>query len=295
MTNEIVTRTAVYTNKSITLNKEKSLRPIRTPYPVRKAKRRMNQLHRRLKSNSCDANLRNQLREAQKEYRRTVRRARLQEAFGRDAKICAILEDNPSAAHNLVRSQKDIRSAQIEKLIVGDQSYTREFVADGFYSAMSNLKSCDMEQLREIPEIDQQMSNYEHIIKLCSEKKKIPSISMAKSVYLLQRIKKNVADFYSITSLHYINAGQEGLMHFNTLLNGIIENVNNAKIHEIDIAHGKILYKGGNKDRSSERSYRTISTCPFISKCLDLYIRNLYMDHWNYKTAKTQYSISGLG
>ena len=87
-----------------------------------------------------------------------------------------------------------------------------------------------------------------------------------------------MSDHYSITSQHYVNAGQEGLLHFNSLLNGVIADLNNASLEELNTAHGIILYKGHRKDKRSDRSYRTISTCPFLAKSLDLYLRDLYFD-----------------
>ena len=40
-------------------------------------------------------------------------------------------------------------------------------------------------------------------------------------------------------------------------------------------------------------SYRTISSCPFLAKSLDLYIRDLHLDKWNECQASTQYQGSG--
>ena len=134
----------------------------------------------------------------------------------------------------------------------------------------------DIEQLRNNQNLADNLSNHEHILKLCQDKEKIPSIALEKSARLLSRIKKNVKDFYSITATHYINAGGEGLTHFHSLLNAIIDNVNNASIEELNIAHGLILYKGNSKEKTSHRAYRTIITCPFLAKCLDLYLRDLY-------------------
>ena len=50
-----------------------------------------------------------------------------------------------------------------------------------------------------------------------------------------------------------------------------------------------ILYKGHEKDRYSDRSYRTISTCPLISKAIDSYIASLYSSTWNSFTSETQF------
>ena len=110
---------------------------------------------------------------------------------------------------------------------------------------------------------------------------------------LLFKIKKNVMDHYSITAQHFINAGEEGLQHYQMLLNAIIADLNNASLKEINTAHGLIFYKGHQKDMTSDRSYRTISTCPFLAKSVDLYIRELYLDLWQELQAETQYQGTG--
>ena len=54
-----------------------------------------------------------------------------------------------------------------------------------------------------------------------------------------------------------------------------------------------IIYKGHNKDKSSDRSYRTISTCPLLAKALDSYVRQLNISKWNLAKAPTQYQGEG--
>ena len=54
-----------------------------------------------------------------------------------------------------------------------------------------------------------------------------------------------------------------------------------------------ILYKGHSKDKESDRSYRTISTCPLLAKCLDLYIGQRYYDSWRQAQAPTQFQGEG--
>ena len=130
-------------------------------------------------------------------------------------------------------------------------------------------------------------------MKICRDQPPIPPISLADSTKVLKRLKKNVLDFYSITALHYLNAGQEGLTHFNCLINAIISDTNNANIEELNVAHGNIYYKGHSKDKTSDRSYRTISSCPFLAKAIDCYLRHLYHDNWDQCQASTQYQGSG--
>ena len=141
---------------------------------------------------------------------------------------------------------------------------------------MTSLKSCDTGQLLQNPVISEQFSNYEHILKLCKNKRPVPPVTRQTAKQILSRIKKNVRDFYSVTASHYINAGEEGLRHFEDLLNLVIADVNNATAEELNIAHGLILYKGHRKEKTSDRSYRTISSCPFLAKALDLYLHDMY-------------------
>ena len=164
-------------------------------------------------------------------------------------------------------------------------------MADGFYDAMTALKSCNIHELDR--NISEQFSNYENIMKLWEDKVALPTITIESAAKLLGRLKKNVKDFYSITALHYLNAGNAGLEHFHALFNAVVTDVNNASIEELNVAHGIILWKGHKKDKTCERSYRTISTCPFLSKAVDLYLRDLYQDRWDSCQASTQYQGSG--
>ena len=54
-----------------------------------------------------------------------------------------------------------------------------------------------------------------------------------------------------------------------------------------------IHYKGHGKDKESDRSYRTISTCPTLAKALDLYVGQLYAEPWSAAQADTQFQGSG--
>ena len=60
-------------------------------------------------------------------------------------------------------------------------------------------------------------------------------------------------------------------------------------IDELNLVWACVLYKGHRKDRSLDRSYRTISTCPFLSKAIDSYISILYSSKWNKFTSETQF------
>ena len=67
-----------------------------------------------------------------------------------------------------------------------------------------------------------------------------------------------------------------------------------AGIKELNSIYACFLYKGHNKDRENSRSYRTISTCPLISKALDSYVRELSLRGWNEVQADTQYQGTGM-
>ena len=183
--------------------------------------------------------------------------------------------------------------SKIEQLAVGEKLYTGSQVGDGFFDSMTSLKSCDVQSLTKDPMLVDHFSNYEHIMKICENKQTIPKISELDAAQILKRMKAHVMDIFGITALHYKNAGREGLLHFVFLLNCIISDVNNGKVEELNLVLGLILYKGHRKDKNSDRSYRTISTCQFIAKGLDIYLLDLYQDKWDACTAPTQYQTTG--
>ena len=299
MTNFALTQAASSTNEAVDLGKKQVVKSARTPSSIAKARNALTKANKKLKAllhSSCLVSIssaRAVLKSAQKKYRQEVRNFRIKAGVARDERLHTILTENPSSLHGYIKSCKNSKASCIQKLTVGQKVYEGESVADGFFDSMSALKSCDTEQLKCDPSLADQMSNYEHILKICEDKHKIPPITRKICASLLSKLKKNVKDFYSITALHYVNAGEEGLTHFHCLLNAIIDNVNNASIKELNTAHGLILYKGHRKEKTSDRSYRTISTCPLLAKSLDLYLRDLYHELWDGCQAETQYQGTG--
>ena len=134
---------------------------------------------------------------------------------------------------------------------------------------------------------------YQSILEICQTGDTIPPISEKVSFDLLQRLKPSVNDFFSVTPNHYNFAGPAGWKHFHLLLNTLASCVNNTSISEINTAYACILFKGHNKDRTSDRSYRTISTCPVVAKALDLFIRDIFIDSWNDNQPETQFQGRG--
>ena len=53
-------------------------------------------------------------------------------------------------------------------------------------------------------------------------------------------------------------------------------------------------FKGHGKGKTSDRSYRTISSCPFIAKAADKYIGWLEGNYWAAAQAKTKFQGKGL-
>ena len=109
----------------------------------------------------------------------------------------------------------------------------------------------------------------------------IPTISECDSFKLLQKLKPSVSDVDGLSVNHYKYAGPAGWQHFNLLLNSLICDVNNTDIEEINTAYAVILFKGHRKDRSSDKSYRLISSYPVVAKALDLHIRDAEIESWN--------------
>ena len=101
-----------------------------------------------------------------------------------------------------------------------------------------------------------------------------------------------VTDLFSISPLHYINAGETGLSHFTFLLNLLIKDSNNFALPELNKAWAIILHKKS-KPIDNSRSYRCISTCPLVGKALDLWVMDNNRQGWYQVRAPTQFMHSG--
>ena len=299
VTSDILTKCATMTNKFriVGTNSDTATRSRNSPKAVRLARNKLSKAHKifKMKENFKNKFNVSKARESfictRKKYRQTVRQHRVKDSIQRYCKLDDMFV-KPSAAYAYIRSCKRTKQRKIEYLTVGDKTYTGAAVSDGFYESMTSLKQCDIENLRADPNLTNQFANYDNIIELCRNQTPIPAISLAKSTKILPKLKKNVSDYYSITALHYLHAGREGLVHF-CLLNALVSDVNNSKVEELNMAHGNILYKGHKKERTSDRSYRTISSCPFLAKSIKYYLRELYHDCWDNCQAPTQYQGSG--
>ena len=137
----------------------------------------------------------------------------------------------------------------------------------------------DLDRLESSPFHTSLMEDYESIKYLCSHKFDLPAVSLETSSDILLKMKPTVNDFFSITPKHFINAGSAGFVHFNLLMNAFIIDVNNSTIEELNTIFAILLYKGHDKERTLDSSYRTISTCPVVAKGLDSYVRELFVEY----------------
>ena len=291
-TNNILVSSATATNSSSSTIRAPNTKKLRPPISIRKAKKKLNRMHEKMAVMNSPIS-RQAFKSAQKAYRAVVRKARLDRNLCRDAKMDEILSSSPKAVYSYIRNIRGIQSSQIECLDVNGDAYTGNMVGDGFFHSMSSLKQCDEDTIGNDPNLKPYFENYEHILRICEKKADIQEISYEKALSLLKRLKANVMDIYGITPLHYLNAGVEGIQHFQFLLNIFIRNVNNSTVSELNTALGMILYKGHQRDKNSDRSYRNISTCPLVAKGLDLHLRDQFQCGWNEVTADTQYQRNG--
>ena len=156
-----------------------------------------------------------------------------------------------------------------------------------------------MSLLKTLPDItattfERFSEDYRHIVELSKSAPKVPKISEAKAEALLKKIRPSVSDFFSITAGHYLNGGSTGIKHFQFLVNTILANIEVSAIQELNKVHAVILHKGHRKDKNLASSYRTISSCPFIAKAVDIYLGELSREDWSSCQADTQFQGHGM-
>ena len=299
LSNTILSQAAMDTNKHIKLGHPKHVKKPCIPRPVRKAQFVLKMNLKILKSFKHSENhealeaVQNNVKEARRQYKYLTRRFHYEEDLRRDSATFKILSSTPSGIFKSIKSTKSSTNCQIPFLSVGSKIYPDVRVSDGFYDSLTRLKTQDKEALFSSQHYQKFAEEYKFILKICQDKKVLPQISISDSNKILLKMRPHVNDLFSITANHYINAGPEGLLHFNYLLNIIIHDVNLASADELNAAYALLLHKGHRKPKTSERSYRTISTCPFLSKALDMYLNKLYISRWNSLQAPTQFQGTG--
>ena len=296
-TYSVMQNTAASTNKVIHLGKVRSQKVTKSPV-ISRLQRDVLRAQRNFESISVAPNVTQAKVSAAKaaltfsrgELARATRAQIRQLNFERDSKLAT---SNFSTLFKSIKSSKSSSGSKISSIRVGDQTYQGDSVPDGFFHSMHNLKHPDMGPITCSPHFQVTDSDFKNIVKICESGAKIPPISAEMSADILYTVRADVNDFYSITANHFINAGQPGVDHHHFILSSIIDNVNLSAIDELNTAWACILYKGHQKDKESDRSYRTISTCPFMAKCADMYIGRLYSGRWNKVQAKTQFQGEG--
>ena len=105
--------------------------------------------------------------------------------------------------------------------------------------------------------------DYENILKLCEESRPIKPVTEKEALDLLQRMKNDVTDLYSIAPRHYLYAGSAGCHHFFLLLLSFLDDVKKTTMNEI------------NASQDMARTKRRLDlTGPYqhVLQALDLYI-----------------------
>ena len=145
-------------------------------------------------------------------------------------------------------------------LKVREKLYTGEQVPDGFYESVLKLKT-KTEDVDNSQYFHDFKLDYLHILEMCRSEARMAPITDIEALKILERMKPDVLDFFSVTPYHYLYAGPAGWQHFTLLLNALIYDLSNIDLSEVNRAHACILFKGHGRDKTSSRSYRTISSC----------------------------------
>ena len=289
-TNSFLNLCAKSTNKYIDLGKECRQKSCSKPHAISRSEKRVLHLYKALKNNDSSDHRNGifDIKEEKRKHRRLLRLHQVKKGWSRDKYLDRLLSKNPTSAYHSIKKAKYSRAQKVSRLIVGNMTYLGDSVPDGIFESVRFRKTESTPPNKDpsAPKFDEE---YKHIIDICKSGRKIPEISREKSSKILHSIRKNVNDFYSVTASHYLHAGVAGEDHFHFLLNTVISNVNLGGIAELNTIFACVLLKSQGKDRTSERSYRTISTCPLVAKALDFYIRELCLVDWNYHQSDTQY------
>jgi hypothetical protein len=207
----------------------------------------------------------------------------------RDTLLHSVLSSDPSKLYKVVSSSQPT----LHNLQVGDRTYIGQAVPDGFFDALSALKVPDPNSLNSNPSFLTAKENFTHILEICKAGPPIPTISPPEAKKLLERLRPDVIDYFSISAHNYLAAGINGIIHFAHLLNLLIADLNTAAIPEVNSAWAIMLHKGHGKPRSSSRSWRCISTCPLLAKALDLKVADLHRENRSSASPPTQFMARG--
>ena len=297
-TNQLMTSCAKFTNRTRNLHSYRHRKSRPFPKQIRNSSKKLLKMYHELKELKASSSHKDSpgVRELQSLYgshrtqhRKLIRSFKAADSIARDASLMT----NPSATFSRIRSSNKASAGKLSKLIVGDKAFIGDRVPDGFYAAMKDLKMRDYDKLKTSPHFHDFSCDYMNILKLSKSSKGIKPITESESLQILQSMKSDVLDFFSVSPNHYLHAGPAGCRHFHSLMKALLSDVGTTAIHEVNAAYACILFKGHGKDRTSSRSYRTISTCPVVAKGLDLYIRKIHGHSWKNAQPSTQFQGEG--
>ena len=300
-TEMILSQTALLLNKSVSLSTIKSTKSASIPQHIQRSNRRLAETAKKLRvqSNSPEytseivAKTKLKYKHMKAEHQKLVRLRIWEESKTRDSKIFSICSSHPDKLFLAVKSLRKTAGIAVKKLKVFDKLYEGDYVCDGFYDSINFLKTEAHSDLESSPSFQAASQEYETILKICQEQAKLPKITLSKTREILFSIRPAVSDYSSISGYHYRYSGESGLKHLQELLNAIIDDLNNLSIDPLNKTWACILHKGHSKDRTLADSYRTISSCPLVSKVLDTYVADLYSPIWQQHQAETQFQGKG--
>ena len=295
-TNSILDMCAQGTNDFINLSIPSVPTSTKKPKQILLSERKLRHINnkiRRLPANSLDEpRLRSILKQARIYHRRLLRHFRMNDSIRRNQLLEGLGTSDPEVGYRTLKKLNRSATSKVSSLKVGHLTYNDDQVPDGIYESIRSLKTEPVNfKDQNSPDYE---TEYQIIMDICKKGNKIPKMSQEASTKILKSLKKNVNDFYNITPLHYLHAGPEGLALFHNLINAIIEDINISGDKALNSIYARVLYKGHGKDKENSRSYRTISTCPLLSKALDVYVRDLSEENWNGVQADTQYLGRGM-
>ena len=301
-TNEALTAAAKLSNKSIDLSKELPPKRIFKVPEVTAAEKVKKTAHYNLQKATSDPSTtplqlsmaKDAFSDARGAHRRVWRRHQANAEQERDRKLSSICTKNPSEAYKHLKTARASSSKKISEIKVGDTVYSDKDVATGFYHNIENLKTKLDPATENCSTCHSFKFDYKLIREICKAGEKIPPLSLIEAEKLLHSLKPSVCDHWSVSANHYINGGPIALKHFQLLMNLAFDDIENTTVDEVNTAHACILYKGHQKDKSLASSYRTISSCPFIAKACDTYIRNLSVDDWHDARSEVQFLGPGM-
>ena len=208
-TNEILTKAAASTNKSIDLAIHRNPKSEKKPGQVRSSENALKVALKLVKNASNKEDLaiaQESLKNARIFHRQLVRSLQNRVYKKHDEKFFEILKSKPSSAFSAIRSARPSSQPQVPFLMVGEKKYCGDRVIDGLFDSIKSLKTLDHQKLSENPHHMSLMEDYKYIKYLCNNKTDLPPISMEKSNKILFKMKASVRDFFTLTPIHFIHA-----------------------------------------------------------------------------------------